>query len=59
MYKYEVDYFDELNGSTSPVDYIESDKPLKADDYDKMCRENADAEWLSLLTHGCFTLIAL
>ncbi len=57
MKKFEVDFTDNRNGSTSAIDTIIVADNYTSDDYIRDCKENADDDWNEMLANGQITLV--
>lgn len=55
--KYVVEYTDERNGATSPIDNIDAPIGYTAEQYIEDCQKNADPEWNELFEHGDVKLV--
>ena len=58
MKNYVVEFYDQLNGATSPIDtLVNYPDDYTAEKYIKDCEENADTNYNMLLTTGSVSLV--
>lgn len=57
--KYEVHFKDYESGATSPVDVIDAQEGYTAQTYIQDCIDNADPEWIEMLSKGEVSIIPI
>lgn len=55
---YEIDFYDYETGATSPIDVVHTDDAdYDAADYIKHTRENANSDYIDMVTSGKITVV--